>query len=52
MVQWFGNLVMEMPVGLPVVTQTGKGRERGVGQLELLVIVGCGWENIASKLPP
>ncbi len=40
MLQWFGNLVMEMPVGLPVVAQTG-GKERGIGeggQLEPLVI--------------
>lgn len=25
MLQWFGNLVMEMPVGLPVVAQGGEG---------------------------
>lgn len=53
MLQWFGNLVMEMPVGLPVVSQTG---ERGIGlkevwQLEPLVMEDW-WENITSKLPP
>lgn len=44
MLQWFGNLVMEMPVGMPVVAPRDKWGERGpegageVGQLEPLVI--------------
>lgn len=29
MLQWFGNLVMEMPVGMPVVAPPDKWGERG-----------------------
>lgn len=35
MLQWFGNLVMEMPVGMPVVapqTRGERGDQRGWGK--------------------
>ncbi len=47
MLQWFGNLGLQMPVGLPVVTQTGGGerdQKGGAGQLEPLVIEGSDGE--------